>query len=645
MKKLVFLFILAAMPLVSQAQFIFSDRTTLSGVDAQAVAIGEIAGGVVVFDYDNDGWEDFYLAGGEFPDHIYHNNHDGTFTNVIPEKMVTLPQSFRIHSHGGTAFDYDNDGLTDLFVINDGRDILWKNHGDTNWEDVSEKVGLKRETELNQSNCATFGDFDGDGDDDLYVGRWVRQSIFRLDTLRNQIHYAHATWPNQLYVNNGNATFTERGKEFGVNDTGTTNIAIFFDYDRDGDLDILTGNDFGFDIVPNQVYKNMLMETGEATFVNVTKELGLGNGLFCMGIGPNDYNRDGNFDFAETNIGFMPFMQHNFTANNKDTFMNVAAQIGYPDGWFRYPPSGSTRYRGVEWTTLFNDWDNDGWEDAFVTHGFLLAVSPWYTNEHDTSMFLHNDGGTFHDVTDSQNFYIEASGRGAANVDFDNDGRMDILFGSVARSAGIATQDFKLFYNETPRDARRSWLEIKCIARRTAKEAIGTTIDVWTGGIRHTRQVSTGGGFASMTTLTQHFGLGNVGESGVADSIVIFWPANNKRHRQIDRKYHVPINKIVTYQEDTLGYWKEGVNQAAVLPLNGMPSQVFPSPAIGEITITRSDDAKCNIEIYNVLGVRVMESVSQSKETKIPITNLTPGAYTLHIIRGKEIETKMFIKQ
>src|SRR5205085_5063973 len=125
-----------------------------------------------------------------------------------------------------------------------------------------------------------------------------------IDTVTHKVIYTNKGFPNWFYVNNGDGTFTERAKEFNVDgDTGCSNIALFFDYDRDGDLDILVGNDFGVEEMPNRVFKNMLMETGTATFVDVTDSVGLNQKLFCMGIGPNDYNRDGNFDFYETTVG------------------------------------------------------------------------------------------------------------------------------------------------------------------------------------------------------------------------------------------------------------------------------------------------------------------------------------------------------
>ncbi len=638
MKKLLLLLLLCAIPFGLRAQYKFVDVTNLAGIDAQSVGIGDIGGGVVIFDYDNDGWEDFYCAGGLFSDYLFRNNHDGTFSDVAPFQLATH-SGFRTYSHGGTAFDYDNDGFNDLFICSEGRDLMWKGHGDTNWVDVSQKVGIHVENELNESNCASFGDYNGDGFNDLYVARWVREQEFTFDTLHNRAHYNHTGWPNYLYYNNGDGTFTERGQELGVDDQGTSNIALFCDYDRDGDLDVFSGNDFGFDIIPNQVYKNMLMETGKPTFENVTKATGLGEGLFCMGITPNDYDRDGNLDFYETSIGPMAMM-HNDGTNH---FTNVIKEVGLPDGFMRF----NKAYMTVTWSTLHDDWDNDGWDDAFIVHGYLDAIPPFDTYEQDTSIFMRNVDAHFHDVTDSMDFYMDQSGRGAGNIDFDQDGRNDILFGSVAKAAGIKTQDFRLWHNETPRGAsegpgRKGWLEITCTARRTAKEAIGTTIDVWTAGIRHTRQVTTGGTFGSLSSLTQHFGCAAFDK---ADSIVIYWPADRLRHRQIDRYFNVPLNQRITYAEDSVGMWAERAFAGTPKALEARPLKIYPVPATTDLTIERSTDGKCRIELYDMLGIRLKDMETNNLITTIPVATLSPGAYTIRITSGRGIETRQFIKK
>src|SRR5205807_708734 len=145
-------------------------------------------------------------------------------------------------------------------------------------------------------------------------------------------------------------------------DTATSNIALFFDYDRDGDLDLIVGNDNGPRLIPNKLYKNMLMETGKATFTDVSKESGMDGAMLCMGITPCDYDRDKNFDFYETTIGPDSMMKN----NGNGTFTSIGKKVlPHREG---FESHGGT-FLTTNWTVIMGDFDNDGWEDAFVVHG------------------------------------------------------------------------------------------------------------------------------------------------------------------------------------------------------------------------------------------------------------------------------------
>src|SRR5207248_436432 len=148
--------------------------------------------------------------------------------------------------------------------------------------------------------------------------------------------------------------------------------------------------------------------------------------------------------------------------------------------------------------------------------------------------------------------FIDLYGRGAAYLDYNHDGKLDICVGSLTNYPGKTTPDFMLLKNITPEsDQPRHWLEMRFTAKRTAKEAIGTNTDVWETGNVHTRQFSTGGGYGSQISLMQHVGLG---KAAMTDSIVIYWPADRSRHRQIDRNYNAPADKIYTVTENMKPY-------------------------------------------------------------------------------------------
>lgn len=616
------------MPVAAFCQFRFIDATIPAKLKAFAQPTAEVGPGFVVFDFDNDGWDDIYTAGGVVEDHLFRNMHDGTFMDVSDS-------SFQVHdkysyTRGGSAFDFDNDGLTDLYICCQRKDILYKNMGNGVFKNVSRQAGIIAPLTENQSNCSTFGDFDGDGDNDLYVARWIEENRFIQEPGQPASGYAHRGYRELMYVNNGNGTFTESALPMHIDgDTGNTNIALLFDYDRDGDLDILVGNDFGVQLKPNIVFKNMLMETGEPTFVDVTKEIGMETHLFCMGIGPCDYNRDGKFDFYETNIGPQVLLE-----NRGDHFVDVTAKTGVPNGFLFHDNSTMS----VTWSAVFGDYDNDGWEDAMIVHGFEGVIPPWSSNEIDTTEFIRNIGSFFENVTDQVGVSLDLRGRGGVQFDYDHDGYQDLGFASMGRIAGGSQKsDFRLLHNVTPHTANAHWLEMKFTAKRTAKEGVGTIVDVWAGGIVHSRQVSTGGGFTSQNSLIQHVGLG---EYAMADSIVVYWPCDKNRHRQIDRYYNVQADRMIAYEENT------AVDGVASSSSSAQTIQLYPQPAHSELNVTNiKAAAQANYEVYNLLGVRVLSGFSNENSMKLSLSDLKNGVYTLRIISGNDVVTKQFIKQ
>jgi len=633
-KKLLLAFsALFLLPGLCGAQFLFFDATDSTKIDQQSASPFNVGPGIVVFDVDNDGWDDLYLPGGSNPDKLYRNNHDGTFTNIADSDFSAHYIRAYTYSRGGTAFDYDNDGLTDLYVCTGGTPILWKNNGNGKFTNSASSAGLLSSSSLdeNQSNGATFGDFNGDGFNDLYVARWVDE--WHNDTANGKFGYANKGFPNWFYVNNGNGTFTERAKEFGIDgDTGCSNIALFFDYDRDGDLDLLVGNDFGVEEMPNRVYKNLLMETGKATFARVDSAIGLEQHLFCMGICPNDYNRDGQFDFYETSAGGDVLMQ-----NNKKNFTNVSAGTHVPDGHVH----GNKDTVTISWTPVFADFDNDGWEDAFIAHGFIGLQPPWEGLRTDTSVFLHNIGGVFEDITEQSGIVFNLKAKGAALIDYDHDGKVDIAVGSDL--GGIATKDFRIFHNITPDEDNGHWMQIKFTAKRTAKEAIGTTVDVWTEGIVHSRQISTGGGQCSCGPLTAFVGLGSYTK---ADSIVVFWPADSSRHRQIDRYNNIPANHMYHITENMNPYPDTTLLDGIEAPPSSHLVSLYPNPATDVLHVKDlPPQIQKHFEIYDLLGIKREDFLATESALSISLKSLKPGCYALRIISNKEVITKQFVKE
>jgi len=639
---------LCLLPASVPAQFLFRDVTDSAGIYMYGSGSDQAGSGVVVADFNNDGWDDFYLPGGQDADKIFINMHDGTFKDVTPLNVKTHEQRndtttrFRTNPRGGIVLDYDNDGLPDLYVVTENEDMLWHNDGNFKFSDATESAHLQNSLNQNESMSATFGDFNGDGYNDIYVGRWYNGSCaFVVDTglVSKPMCDGFLNW---FYVNNHDGTFTDRAKEYHVDcdTTKVTNIVVFFDYDRDGDLDLLIGNDNGVWMQPNRVFRNMLMETGSAVFQDATMETGLACRMSCMGIAPCDYNRDGNFDFYETSFGSDSIM----TNNGSCYFTNAAKSVLPPRNGFE--TNGPFILTG--WTTLMGDFDNDGWEDAFLVHGSLepeiqIALGEVTdSNKIDTSFFYRNVDGHFYDVTDRAlgGKYLYTKGRGAGLLDYNNDGKLDIVYGSLSTRPDPLhkASSFRLLENiSTPAESTPHWLEMRFTATRTAKEAIGTIVDVWAGGIVHSRQVSTGGGFGSQNSLMQHVGLGAYSK---ADSIVVFWPCDKYTHRQIDRYWNVKADTILHYVEQP----SSGVS--AETSSRNVPLKLYPFPAttILNVVSSSSPEAK-HFEIYDLLGREQMNVWSSDDTYRMPIAGLRPGNYLLRVTIDGIMQTQRFIKE
>jgi hypothetical protein len=634
------------LPASGFAQFLFQDVTGESGIYMYGSGSNEAGSGVVVADFDNDGWDDFYLPGGQDSDKIFINQRDGTFKQVAPLNLMSHLDRhdvlWKTYPRGGIVFDFDNDDLPDLYSGGENNDILWHNKGNFVFSDVTDSAHLRTSLNQNETMSATFGDFDGDGYNDFYVGRWYNGvCIFSGDSGTYATGDCHG-FLNWFYVNNHDGTFNERAKEFEIDcdTTKVTNIVLFFDYDRDGDLDLLIGNDNGKYMQPNRVFKNMLVESGIAYFDDATMATGLATQLSCMGIGPCDYNHDGHFDFFETTFGPDYLMSN----DSHEVFTNVRQNnLPYLDGHESTGPFITT-----SWTALMADYDNDGWEDGFIVHGALqpfVSISAFeYTNpnKYDTSVFFHNVSGVFQDVTDKAlgGKYLSARGRGAGYLDFNHDGKLDIVYGSLSTKPDpeFKNSSFRLLKNiNTPSEITPHWIEMRFTAKRTAKEAIGTIVDVWAGGILHTRQVSTGGGFGSQNSLMQHVGLGTESK---ADSIIIYWPCDQHLHRQIDRYHNVKADTILNFVErmsDGVLLQQDPQNE---------PIKLYPLPATSVLHIINLKSAILKrIQICDLLGRTLAEIFCVDNNCSIPVAKLLPGHYFLRITTDGLVESSQFIKK
>jgi hypothetical protein len=504
--------------------------------------------GVGLIDYDNDGWLDIYVVNGstfnaldgkETPPHaaLFHNNHDGTFTDVAAKAGVTNDR----WGFGVAIADYDNDGWPDIFVSNWGKNRLYHNNHDGTFTDVGEKAGVQLG---NWSTGATWGDYDGDGRLDLFVPGYVHFDRDNLPTGgANGVPDTFCTFrgvavncgprglkgeSDHLFHNNGDGTFTDVSEKAGVADKpdyyGLT--SLFVDINNDGKLDLLVGDDS----TPNYLYLNK----GDGTFEDVSYASGFalneaGRETATMGIAAGDFANNGMVDIFNTTFSddYKPFYRNEGDAN----FTDISYQVGIAEV--------SVPFLG--WGDAFLDYDNDGWKDLLMSDGHVypqVDQQPWGTSWAQKPMLFHNLGGKKFEVVPAVKGTALAdviSGRGMAVGDLFNDGKLDAVI-------NVMDGHPVLLRNVSP--DKNHWLELKLVGgAKSPRDAVGATVYVSANGMKQRGDVLSGGSYGSTSDPRPHFGLG---ASTKVDDIEVHWPSGKVEH------FTVPgVDQIVTITEGT----------------------------------------------------------------------------------------------
>ena len=494
------------------------------GTPQRQFIIETVGSGVALLDYDNDGWLDIYLVNGSTYDAengkapaphaaLFHNNHDGTFTNLAEQAGVTNDR----WGFGVAVGDYDNDGWPDLYVTNFGKNRLYHNNHDGTFTDVAEKAGVALG---NWSTGATFGDYDGDGRLDLFVPGYVHYDL-QHPPIPGTSAVGFPTCEfrglkvmcgprgllgerDHLFHNNGDGTFTDVSEKAGVADKsayyGLT--AIFADLNNDGKVDLAVANDS----TPNYLYINR----GNGTFEDTSYPSGYalnedGKETASMGIAVGDYLNNGWLDLYNTVFSddYNPLYRNDGDANFTD--VSYAADIAEVTIPF------------LGWGTGFLDYDNDGWLDLFVANGHVypeVDKSDWGTTFAQRPLLFHNlKKGKFAVIPPlkGSGLALTIVARGAAFGDLFNDGKIDVVINQLS---GVPV----LLRNVSAE--KHHWLEMKLIGK-APRDAIGATVYVTSGGVRQRRDVLSGGSFASSNDQRLHFGLG---DSTTVSEVEIHWP-------------------------------------------------------------------------------------------------------------------------
>jgi enediyne biosynthesis protein E4 len=498
--------------------------------------------GIAFYDYDHDGWLDVFVPSGTrlegFPpgheptNRLYHNNRDGTFTDVTQKAGLTRTG----WCYGVCVGDYDNDGHDDLFLTYYGKNVLYHNNGDGTFSDVTERAGLL-ETETRYGTGCTFVDYDRDGFLDLFVSRYIAMDLAKTPVGGSSRYCKYLDVPVNcgplglqqetctLYHNNGDGTFTDVSAKAGILKAGSRYglTAVAFDYNNDGWPDLFVA----CDSTPNLLYRN----NHDGTFTEVGMEAGCavsgdGQEEANMGVGVGDYDADGYLDL---------FLPH-FSSDTPILYHNLHGEF-FDDVTYAAGLAVNTKY--VCWGVGFADFDNDGWLDIFHVTGTVYPevekVDPDYKFKTPRLVYRNLGNGSFEEVSDMCGAPVlePHSSRGCTFGDFNNDGNIDVLILNMSEPPS-------LLLNQN--HSSHHWLNIKLVGTRSNRSAIGARVAVTSGERRQIREVLSASSYISQSDLRQHFGLGAARK---VDQIEVRWPSG-----RVDRVHDVDVDQFIVLEED-----------------------------------------------------------------------------------------------
>lgn len=496
---LLFFFLTRFLPSVNSQKTLFTEVSDSVGLNY--IYPGneyQIAGGgILVIDVNNDGWEDLFQSGGVFPSKLWINKK-GKFVDETAKYGLHVIDKYFVQA--AVCADYDNDGFQDFFIANYGTGmgkgdkfspVLLKNYNGEKFEliDLSEVI-----TPGNFSN-ACWGDINNDGFSDLYLTNYVSSMGGLSDSNGVEIGYDPRCFKNKFLLNLSGKGFRECAEEYGLDDPGCGLSAIFTDVDMDGDADLLLLNDFGeWTNAGNKFFQN---NYPDKKFTDISEENGFSHLIYGMGFGQGDYDQDGDLDYYVTNIG-----QNYLFQNNNGKLNDVAKDLNI-DLTF-----AKDSIMGTSWSGIFFDIDFDGDLDLYVTKGNILTLVP-KTVIHDRNVLFINENGQFKNVSAQAGIDDVLSHRGACILDYDHDGDLDIVSAVVKipwAAFAKMEQKIKLYQNESEAG---NWIGIRLIGESGInRDCFGCKVLFQQGSTKMIREVDGASGHASQSSRIIYYGLG-----------------------------------------------------------------------------------------------------------------------------------------
>ena len=498
------------------------DMQNVYGGDTHKEFIIETTGnGSIIFDYDNDGWPDIYLPNGSTVEgfskeqaptgHLFHNNQDGTFSDVTQRSGVARAG----WGQGGCVGDYDNDGYLDLLVTYWGQNALYHNNGDGTFADVTAKAGLKT-TRNEWSTGCSFVDYDRDGKVDILLVRYVD---FSYNSVPRPGQGRWCQWKginvmcgprglkpgsNALYHNNGDGTFTDVTQKSGILQAtgcyGFTSLAA--DIDQDGWPDIYVACDSTASLLYHNNHDGTFTEIGKKAGVAFNED---GFEQAGMGLSADDFTHSGYQDIVKTNFSDdTPTLYRN---RGDDNFDDVTYGAGL----------GKIKNL-LGWGVQFYDFDNSGWPGILIANGHVYPEvdgKALGTSYREPKVVYYNlRDGTFDNISaDAGSVLSEPhSGRGMALGDLFNDGHLEALVNNMNERPS-------LYYNTGPVE---NWITLQLVGMKSNRAALGASVTLEQGDDKRQQEVRSGDGYISQSDLRLHFGLG---KSEKAKKLIIRWPS------------------------------------------------------------------------------------------------------------------------